>query len=195
MTVRMLGRSAKLAPVENVERLILLIRGQKVILDADLAELYGVPTKVLVQTVKRNADRFPPDFMFQLAPEEFAHLRSQFVTSSWGGRRYPPFAFTEHVVAMLSSVLRSRRAVQVNIAIMRAFVRLRATLALHTELGTKLSALERKIAGHDESIRTLFDAIRQLMASPEKARRSIGFRVEEGRPAYRVRRPRRRARV
>ena len=163
MTVRMLGRSAKLAPVENVERLILLIRGQKVILDADLAELYGVPTKVLVQTVKRNADRFPSDFMFQLAPEEFAHLRSQFVTSSWGGRRYPPFAFTEHGVAMLSSVLRSRRAVQVNIAIMRAFVRLRATLALHTELGTKLSALERKIAGHDESIRTLFEAIRQLM--------------------------------
>ena len=195
MTVRMLGRSAKLAPVENVERLILLVRGQKMILDAVLAELYGVPTKVLVQTVKRNADRFPSDFMFQLAPEEFAHLRSQFVTSSWGGRRYPPFAFTEHGVAMLSSVLRSRRAVQVNIAIMRAFVRLRATLALHTELGTKLSALERKIAGHDESIRTLFDAIRQLMASPEKARRSIGFRVEEGRPAYRVRRPRRRARV
>ena len=123
MTVRMLGRSAKLAPVENVERLILLIRGQKVILDADLAELYGVPTKVLVQTVKRNADRFPPDFMFQLAPEEFAHLRSQFVTSSWGGRRYPPFAFTEHGVAMLSNVLRSRRAVQVNIAIMRGLSR------------------------------------------------------------------------
>ncbi|MBI3392576.1 MAG: ORF6N domain-containing protein [Nitrospirae bacterium] len=123
--------------------------------------------------------------------EEFANLRSQIVTSSWGGRRYPPYVFTEHGVAMLSSVLLSPRAVQANIAIMRAFVRLRETLAIHKELAAKLMSLERKIAGHDESIRTLFEAIRQLMAPPEKARRKIGFRVGERGPAYRVRRLRR----
>ena len=178
-------------PSERIERAILLIRGEKVMLDVDLATLYGVPTKVLVQTVKRNAERFPPDFMFQLTPDEFSNLRSQIVTSSWGGRRYPPFAFTEHGVAMLSSVLRSPRAIQVNIAIMRAFVRLRETLALHKELASRLADLERKIASHDEGIQTLFEAIRQLMATPEKGGRSIGFRVGEARPVYRVRRRRR----
>ncbi len=179
-------------PVEQVERLILLIRGERVLLDEDLAAMYGVETKGLVRAVKRNHERFPGDFMFQLSEGEFENLRFHFGTSSsWGGRRYLPYAFTEHGVAMLSSVLRSSRAVQVNIAIMRAFVRLRQTLALHKELAATVAELERKIESHDEGIRTLFDAIRQLMAPPGKKRRTIGFRVEEARPRYRVRRVRR----
>jgi hypothetical protein len=172
-------------PVATIESRIFLIRGQRVMLSTHLADLYGVVAKVLVQAVKRNRLRFPDDFMFQLTSEEFANLKSQFVTSSWGGlRRATPYAFTEQGVAMLSSILKSQRAIVVNIAIMRAFVRLRATLALHSELASKLTALERKVAGHDESIRTLFDAIRQLMSPPAKPRRSIGFKVEEGRPRY-----------
>ena len=150
-------------------------------LDADLATLYRVPTKVLVQAVKRNAERFPPDFMFQLTPDEFANLRSQIVTSSWGGRRYPPFAFTEHGVAMLSSVLNSPRAVQVNIAIMRAFVRLRQLLSSHADLAQKLNELEKK---YDAQFRVVFDAIRALMTPRELRKRPIGFRVEEAGPAY-----------
>jgi len=163
-----------LISVDRIEKAILLIRGQKVMLDADLAELYGVETKVLVQAVKRNLDRFPEDFMFQLSQEEFAILRSQIVTSSdWGGRRYRPYAFTEQGVAMLSSVLRSRRAIQVNIEIMRAFIRLRQMLASHVELARKLDALEKK---YDAQFKQVFEAIRQLMAPPEPKRRPIGFR-------------------
>ena len=166
--------SQSLIPVERIERAILLIRGQKVMLDSDLADLYGVETKVLVQAVKRNLVRFPEDFMFQLSQEEFAILRSQIVTSSdWGGRRYPPYAFTEQGVAMLSSVLRSQRAIQVNIEIMRAFIRLRKMLATHAELARKLDALEKK---YDAQFKQVFDAIRQLMAPPEPKRRTIGFR-------------------
>ena len=164
-----------LVSVERIERAILLIRGHKVMLDADLAALYEVETRVLVQAVKRNLDRFPEDFMFQLTKEEFEILRSQSVTSSqWGGRRYPPYAFTEQGVAMLSSVLRSKRAVQVNIEIMRAFVRLRRMLASHKELARKLDALERK---YDVQFKVVFDAIRQLMAPPEPKHRRIGFRT------------------
>ena len=167
-----------LIPVERIERAIFLIRRQKVMLDADLAELYGVETKVLVQAVKRNLTRFPEDFMFQLSQEEFAILRSQIVTSSdWGGRRYPPYAFTEQGVAMLSSVLRSQRAIQVNIEIMRAFIRLRKILATHAELARKLDALERK---YDAQFKQVFDAIRQLMAPPEPKRGAIGFRKGDG---------------
>lgn len=163
-----------LIPVDRIEKAILLIRGQKVMLDADLAELYGVETKVLVQAVKRNLERFPEDFMFQLSQEEFTILRSQIVTSSdWGGRRYRPYAFTEQGVAMLSSVLRSRRAIQVNIEIMRAFIRLRQMLASHVELARKLDALEKK---YDAEFKQVFEAIRQLMAPPEPKRRPIGFR-------------------
>ncbi len=163
-----------LIPIERIERAILLIRRQKVMLDADLAELYGVETRVLVQAVKRNMERFPEDFMFQLSHEEFAILRSQSVTSSdWGGRRYPPYAFTEQGVAMLSSVLRSQRAILVNIEIMRAFIRLRQMLASHVELARKLDALERK---YDAQFKVVFEAIRQLMAPPEPKRRPIGFR-------------------
>lgn len=163
-----------LVPVERIERAILLIRDKKVMLDADLASLYGVETKVLVQAVKRNAERFPQDFMFQLTKDEFAVLRSQIVTSrDWGGRRYPPYAFTEQGVAMLSSVLHSPRAIQVNIEIMRAFVRLRQMLASHAELARKLDALEKK---YDAQFKAVFDAIRQLMAPPEPKRRPMGFR-------------------
>ena len=163
-----------LIPVDRIEKAILLIHGQKVMLDADLAELYGVETKVLVQAVKRNLERFPEDFMFQLSQEEFAILRSQIVTSSdWGGRRYRPYAFTEQGVAMLSSVLRSQRAIQVNIEIMRAFIRLRQMLASHVELARKLDALEKK---YDAQFKQVFEAIRQLMAPPEPKRRPIGFR-------------------
>jgi hypothetical protein len=163
-----------LIPVDRIEKAILLIRGQKVILDADLAALYGVETKMLVRAVKRNVNRFPTDFMFQLSKEEFDNLRFHFGTSSvWGGRRYPPYAFTEQGVAMLSSVLRSQRAVQVNIEIMRAFIRLRQMLASHVELARKLDALEKK---YDAQFKQVFEAIRQLMAPPEPKRRPIGFR-------------------
>ncbi len=162
------------APVERIERAIRLIRGEKVILDSDLAALYGVATRVLVQAVKRHIERFPPDFMFQLTKEEFTALRSQSVTSSgWGGRRYPPYAFTEQGVAMLSGVLNSPRAVQVNIEIMRAFVRLRRWLASHAELDKKLAELEAK---YDEQFAVVFEAIKQLMAPPETERKTIGFR-------------------
>jgi hypothetical protein len=160
-------------PVERIERSILLVRDHKVMLDYALADLYGVPTKALKQAVRRNIDRFPPDFMFELTHKELSHLRSQIVTSSspqWGGRRYRPMAFTEQGVAMLSSVLRSKSAIQVNVEIMRAFVRLRKMLSAHKDLERKLVALEKK---YDEQFKVVFDAIRALMAPPEKPRKKI----------------------
>jgi len=157
---------------EQIDQSILMIRGHKVILDSILAGLYCVETKVLIQAVKRNKDRFPPDFMFQLSKKEFEILRSQTVTSSWGGRRYPPYAFTEQGVAMLSSVLRSSRAIQVNIEIMRSFVRLRQMLATHRDLARKLDELEQK---YDEQFSIVFDAIRQLMTPPTREMKKIGF--------------------
>jgi len=164
-------------PVERIERSILWVRGQKVMLDRDLASLYGVKTRVLVQAVKRTIERFPKDFMFQLTSDEFEILRSQSVISrQWGGRRYPPYVFTEQGVAMLSSVLRSKRAVRVNIEIMRTFVRLRRMLASHEELARQLDALEKK---YDAQFRVVFEAIRQLMKPPEPKRRRIGFKIEE----------------
>ncbi len=142
-------------------------------LDADLAKLYEVETKVLNQAIKRNIERFPNDFMFQLSEEEFDFLRSQSVTSSqWGGRRYPPYAFTEHGVAMLSSVLRSKRAVLVNIEIMRAFVRLRQILSSHAELARKLNELEKR---YDTQFKVVFEKIKELMTPPEPKRKRIGF--------------------
>jgi phage regulator Rha-like protein len=172
---------------EEIEHTILLIRGQKVMLDRDLARLYGVQTKILNKAVSRNLDRFPADFMFQLTPEEHDSLRFQFGTLKRGQHsKYLPFVFTQEGVAMLSGVLRSPRAVQVNVAIMRAFVRLRETLSLHKELAHKLADLERKIENHDENIRSLFDAIRQLMTPPETPRREIGFHVKEDSVPYRV---------
>lgn len=173
---------------DEIERCIFLIRGHKVMLDFHLAGLYGVETKNLNKAVKRNLSRFPADFMLQLTPEEFGNLKFQIGTSSstHGGRRKPVSAFTEQGVAMLSSVLRSERAVQVNVAIMRTFVRLRETLSLHKELAHKLAELERKIESHDEGIRTLFEAIRQLMTPPEKPQRRIGFHVKEHAAPYRI---------
>ncbi len=153
----------------------MLIRGQKVLLDMDLAELYGVETRTLVQSVKRNRARFPSDFMFQLSKSELEDWRSQFVMSNPGakmGLRRPPFAFTEQGVAMLSSVLRSKRAVQVNIEIMRAFVRLRELLASHVDLTRRLDEMEKK---YDKQFAVVFDAIRQLMAPPKEQIREIGY--------------------
>jgi len=164
---------------ERIEKRILLLRGQKVMLSMDLAALYGVTTKRLNEQVKRNRKRFPGDFMFQLTEEETEALRSQFATSNntRGGTRYRPYAFTEQGVAMLSSVLNSERAVQVNITIMRAFVRLRQALLSNKSLANKLAELERKLETHDGHIRSLFDAIRQLMAPPDPKPRRIGFRA------------------
>jgi hypothetical protein len=174
----------------EIENAILLIRGQRVLLDRDLARLYGVATKVLNKAVKRNADRFPDDFMFQLTKEESDSLRFHFGTLKRGQHsKYLPCVFTQEGVAMLSSVLRSPRAAQVNIAIMRIFVRLRETLSLHKELAHKLVDLERKIEDHDENIRTLFEAIRQLMTPPEpQPRKEIGFHVKEDSVPYRMKR-------
>ena len=162
---------------ERIERKILLIRGYKVMLDSDLAQLYGVTTKRLNEQVRRNIKRFPDDFMFQLTKKEYDSLRSHFATSKErrGGRRYLPYSFTEQGVAMLSSVLNSERAIQVNIAIMRVFVKIRKILSTHKELAYKLSQLERKIEKHDEEIQAIFEAIRQLMIPPEKSKRQIGF--------------------
>ena len=171
MTMSKKGTS--LLPVSRIENAIFLIRDNKVMLDQDLAAMYGVETRALVQAVKRNRDRFPDDFMFQLSKEEFADLKSQIVTSSWGGRRTRPYAFTEQGVAMLSSVLRSKRAILVNIEIMRTFVRLRRILATHEELARKLASLERK---YDKQFKVIFDAIREIMTPKEPPkRRQIGF--------------------
>jgi len=166
-----------LVPIELIEKKILVIRGEKVMLDADLAELYGVETKMLMRAIKRNIDRFPADFMIQLDKEEFENLRFHFGTSSqWGGRRYLPYVFTEQGVAMLSSVLNSERAVKVNIEIMRAFVKLREMIASHKDLAKRLDELEKK---YDAQFKIVFDAIRQLMATPEPREKKIGFRVRE----------------
>lgn len=161
---------------DAVLRLILLVRGQKVMLDSDLGALYGVETKQLLRAIRRHRERFPPDFMFRLTKEEFADLRRQSGTSSsWGGRRYPPYAFTEQGVAMLSSVLNSPRAISVNIEVVRAFVRLRSMLAENAELARKLAELERK---YDAQFKVVFDAIRQLMTPEEPPRRRrIGFQA------------------
>ncbi len=167
-------RAASLAPL-TVERKILAIRGERVMLDADLAELYGVETKALTRAVRRNLARFPEDFMFRLTAEEHAALRRQTGTSNTGrgGRRYAPYVFTEQGVAMLSGVLHSPRAVAVNVEIMRAFVRLRAMLATHVDLARKLAALERN---YDAQFKVVFDAIRDLMTPPAKKKPAIGFR-------------------
>ncbi|MCJ7790625.1 MAG: ORF6N domain-containing protein [Candidatus Atribacteria bacterium] len=161
---------------EIIERRILLIRGHKVILDKDLAVLYGVTTGNLNKALSRNLNRFPDDFMFQLTKEEFKNLIFHFGTSSWGGTRKMPRAFTEQGVAMLSSILHSKRAIQVNIQIMRTFVKLRKMIITNEELAIKLEVLERK---YDEQFKVVFDILRELMELPEKPRRKIGFHREE----------------
>ena len=177
----------ELISTERIARAILVIHREKVILDSDLAALYGVSTGNLNKAVKRNAERFPADFMFQLDAEEVANLKFQFGISSWGGRRRRPYAFTEQGVAMLSSVLNSERAVKVNIAIMRAFVQLREALDTNRELAKKFVELECRVGKHDEEIAAILEAIRQLIAPAEKPRREIGFHVREKAPRYRVR--------
>ena len=201
--------SREIIPIEHIAQRIVYLRQQKVILDFDLAALYGVATKVLNQAVRRNRERFPDDFMFQLTTEEVSNLKSQNVTSNlqtvgnqsatinWSqivtssrkyrGATYRPYAFTEQGVAMLSSVLNSERAVKVNIAIMRAFVKLRQTLETNRELARKFAELEKRVGKHDEEIAAIIDAIRQLMAPPEKPRREIGFHARENAPRYRTR--------
>ena len=178
----------EIIPAARIAQSIHLIRGQKVMLSQDLAELYGVAVKALNQAVKRHVTRFPADFVFQLTSNEFDNLKSQFVTSSWGGlRRALPYAFTEEGVAMLSSVLNSERAVKVNIAIMRAFVKLREALETNRELARKFAELEKRVGKHDDEISAIIDAIRQLMVPPEKPRREIGFHVRETASRYRTR--------
>ena len=182
-------QATQLVPVEHIERLIHLVRGEKVLLDTDLAMLYAVTTGNLNKAVKRNQQRFPLDFMFQLTNAEATALIFQSGRSKQrGGRRHNPYAFTEQGVAMLSSLLRSERAVQANVAIMRAFVSLRRMLATNQAFAHKLADLERKIEGHDSSIRTLFDAIRELAAPPARPRREIGYHVKEAGVPYRVKR-------
>jgi hypothetical protein len=186
-------KATALIPAEVIERHILFLRGQKVMLDRDLARLYGVPTKILNQAVKRNKDRFPQDFMFQLTKAELSswlnhvssdHSRSQFVTLNRGQNiKYNPYAFTEHGILMLSSVLKSKQAIQANIAIMRTFVRLRRMLASNEKLARRIKEMEKK---YDEQFRVVFEAIRQILVPPEKPKRTFGF-TGEPRVSYTVR--------
>ena len=168
-----------------VESRILVVRKQKVILDSDLAELYGVPVKRLNQQVKRNQERFPADFVFQLTPKEHEILRLQFATSkdSHGGRRYPPYAFTEHGAIMAATVLNSERAVEMSVFVVRAFVRLREMLSTNHELAAKIDELERRLDTHDASIQDLLEAIRELMLPDPATGRKIGFTLPPGEKA------------
>ena len=172
---------AATVPMERITSKIYLIRKQKVMLDRDLATLYKVETKNLKRAVKRNIDRFPKDFMFELDEKELKDLRCQFGTSSWGGTRYIPMAFTEQGVAMLSTVLNSKRAIQVNIQIMRAFTQLRQMLSTHKDLKKKIEAMEKK---YDENFKIVFEAIKQLLKTESKPRKKIGFTVKEKQKAY-----------
>jgi hypothetical protein len=178
-----------LVPIEVIEKKILFIGGQKVMLDSDLAALYGVTTKRLNEQVRRNLKRFPQDFMYQLSAEEFESLRSHFATSSsWGGRRTRPYVFTEQGIAMLSSVLNSNRAIEVNIQIMRAFVKLREMIVSHKDLAHKLNELEKK---YDSQFQIVFEAIRQILEVEEKPKKKIGFLVKESQAVYKKARKRR----
>jgi ORF6N domain len=180
--------SKEIIPIERIARAILVVRGEKVMLDSDLAALYGVTTGNLNKAVSRNRGRFPSDFMFQLTVEEAEALIFQIGRSKGrGGRRHRPYAFTEQGIAMLSSVLNSDRAIRVNIAIMRAFVKMRQMLETNRELAQKFSELEQRVGQHDEEIAAILETIRQLMAPREKPRREIGFHVREKAPRYRVR--------
>ena len=166
-----------IVPQEVIINKIYLIRNEKVMLDRDLAVLYAIETKQLKRAVRRNAQRFPEDFMFELTKEEFDHLRSQIDTSSWGGTRYSPMAFTEQGVAMLSSVLNSDRAINVNIGIMRIFTKMRGMLMTHNDLLVKMSELEAKVTNHDKSIKQVFEYLKQFVKEQAEPRGPIGFKV------------------
>ena len=172
-----------LVPIERITNKIYLIRNVKVMLDRDLAELYGVETKRLKEQVRRNIERFPEDFMFELTKDELGNWRSQFATSNQDimGLRIPPFVFTEHGILMLSSVLKSERAIQVNIQIMRAFTQLRQMLSTHEDLKRKIESMEKK---YDQQFQIVFEAIKQLLATDEKPKRKIGYTVKEKQKAY-----------
>jgi hypothetical protein len=172
------NRQTAIIPDEQVISKIYLIRGQKVMLDRDLAGLYQVETRILNQAVHRNKDRFPKDFMFQLTVQEFENLKSQFVISSWGGVRKLPFAFTEQGVAMLSGVLNSAVAIKVHIQIIRVFARMKELLLTHKDILLKLEKLEKKYEGHDEQIQVIFEYIKELLNPPQPARNPIGFRTK-----------------
>jgi len=172
-------KSDLMLPDEVVMNKIYLIRGQKVMLDRDLAELYGVETKVLNQAVRRNIDRFPEDFMFEITKEEFESLRSQFVTSNRGGTRYAPMAFTEQGVAMLSSVLNSPVAIQVNIQIIRIFTKMREILLTNKDILLKLEKLEKEVTTNKQDIAIIFKALKQLLTTPKEKRRMIGFKPDD----------------
>jgi ORF6N domain len=176
-------------PIERIASKIYLIRGMKVMLDRDLSELYGVETRVLKQAVRRNIDRFPNDFMFELNKAEFENWRSQFVTSNSDkiGLRYSPMVFTEQGIAMLSSVLKSQRSITVNIQIMRTFVQLRKITESHSKLANKLDEIEKRIEGHDEQFQAVFEVIKRIMATEEKPTKKIGFTVKEKQKKYRKR--------
>lgn len=174
--------------VQRIEEMIFLIRGQRVMLDADLARIYGVTTKRLKEQFRRNIKRFPEDFAFQLTNQELAILRSQFATSrSHGGLRYSPIAFTEHGALMLGNILNSKTAVEASIRVVRAFVWIREQLIANKELSQKLNELENRVGEHDEAISNLFEAIRQLLKPEEKPQREIGFHIRENSTPYRVR--------
>ena len=173
-----MNKKKSLPPSERIENKIHFIRGQKVMIDSDLAVIYGVTTKRVNEQVKRNIERFPEDFMLQLSVEEWKNLKSQFATSSWGGRRKLPYAFTEHGAVMLASVLSSPVAVQASILVVRAFVRLREIIATHKEMDSKMELMEMRLDGHDEEITTLFKALRKLMETPNSPRKRIGFKTD-----------------
>jgi hypothetical protein len=172
-------RAAHIVLIKPVEPRILILRGLRVILDSELAELYGVQVKRLNEQVKRNSERFPHDFMFQLSPREHMNLRSQFATSSSnrGGRRHLPYAFTEHGAIMAATVLSTKRAIEMSVFVVRAFVCLRDMLATNGKVAGKLSELEHRLKGHDATIQAIIDAIHELMAPKPRKRRRIGFRV------------------
>jgi len=163
-----------LIPIENIQQMIYIIRGQKVMLDQDLAELYEVPTRVLIQAVKRNKARFPSDFMFRLTAEEAKNMRSQFVIASKRNVRYSPYAFTEHGVTMLSSVLRSKRAIHINILVVRAFVKLREMISANKELSKRLASIERRLTGHDRDVMQIYGIIQDW--TPPRSKSRIGFK-------------------
>jgi len=170
--------------VESIAGLIHYIRGEKVILDVDLARLYEVEVKTLKRSVKRNFNRFPSDFMFELSKEENNNLRYHIGTSSWGGSRYQSFVFTEQGVAMLSSVLHSERAITVNIAIMRAFVQMRKFLETHKDLAMKIEELERTVSSHDDNIQMIFETIRQMIEKKSEPMEPVGFKIAGGKSGF-----------
>lgn len=165
-------------PVERIEKSIYLVRGEKVMLDEDLAELYGTTTSRLNEQVTRNIERFPEDFAFHLSIQEFRNLKSHSATSSWGGRRKPPRAFTEHGALMAASVLNTPVAVQSSVQVVRTFIRMRALIDSHRAVAQKLHEMEKTLGRHDKEIRAVFEAVRQLLATPEKPKRRIGFRKD-----------------